>query len=101
MGLKLSRENCTREIHWRDNRRGVIPEAENCQTHPERRYAREGAPERIKLMRKAEEGEPARTLRMSMEEGAQGRRTREHSVLRSRKCGAGSRGTEGPGEMGH
>lgn len=79
----------------------MIPEAENCQTHPERRCAREGAPERIKLMQKAEEGEPARTLRMSTEEGARGRRTREHAVLRSWKCGAGSRGTEGTVEKGH
>ena len=61
----------------------MIPEAENCQTHPERRYAREGAPERIKPMRKAEEGQPARTLRMSilitrmMDQGARGLKKQE------------------------
>lgn len=51
-------------------------------------------------MQKAKEGEPARTLRMSMEEGAPsegalGGRTREQVVLRNRKCGTRSRGTGG------
>lgn len=52
-------------------------------------------------MQKAEEGEPARTLGMSVEEGALGRRTREQAVLRNKKCGTRSHGTEGPGETGH
>lgn len=46
-------------------------------------------------MQKAEEGEPARTLRMSTEEGALGRRTREQGLKVQGHV------AQGPGETGH
>ena len=44
LGLKLSGENCTREIHWRDNRRWVVPRLRELSDSPREKVCQGQSP---------------------------------------------------------